>query len=219
MIRRETPGGTKRPADSTFYPAHFSAVREPWSSGPGRIQSAADCIMPKVILRFYEELNDYLPAEKRKKDFEVRFEGRSTVGEILRGQGIPEGEVDLILVNGQSVDFDYVPGDDDRASIYPVFERLDVSGVTRVRSRPLRSLTFVAENGLGETAERLRELGFDVRCVDVREAMEISEREKRVLLTAKAEVAKSGGLSRVLHVAPGSVGDQVRAILRGLSLA
>lgn len=175
--------------------------------------------MPKVILRVYEELNDYLPAKKRKKDFEVRFEGRSTVGELLRGQGIPEGEVDLILVNGQSVDLDYVLRDQDRASIYPVFERLDVSEVTRVCGRPLRSLTFVAEKGLGETAERLKELGFDVRCAEIREAMEISEKEKRVLLTAKAEVAESGGLSRVLFVAPGSVEDQVRAILRGLSLA
>jgi len=51
---------------------------------------------------------------------------------------IPSEEVDLILVNGTSVDFSYLVKDKDRVSVYPIFETFDISGVTRVREKPLR---------------------------------------------------------------------------------
>ena len=174
--------------------------------------------MPKVVLRFYEELNGYLPPEKHKRDYEVSFDGRSTVGEIVEEQGIPGGEVDLVLVNGHSVAFDHVLRDGDRVSVYPAFERFDVRGVTRLRKRPLRKVKFVAEKSLGKTAERLNDLGFDVCCMDTEEAMEISRKEKRILLTTQAEVAKSGKVTHVLYVAPGTVENQIRGILEDLDL-
>jgi len=174
--------------------------------------------MPKVVLRFYEELNEYLPREKRKKDFEVCFEEGSTVGVILNEQGIPEGEVDLVLVNGHAVGFDHMLRDGDRVSFYPVFERFDIRDVTRVRERPLRDLKFVADRSLEKAAERLNELGFDVCCLDLEEAMEVSRKEKRILLTTRARVTKSGKVTRVLHVAPGVAENQVRAILEDLNL-
>jgi len=35
--------------------------------------------MVKATFRFYEELNDFLPGHRRKKDFEVVFKGRRSV--------------------------------------------------------------------------------------------------------------------------------------------
>jgi hypothetical protein len=178
--------------------------------------------MPKVILRFYEELNEYLPPQKRKRDFEVRFDGASTVREIIEQQGIPEGEVDLVLVNGQSVAFDHVLRGGDRASVYPVFERFDVAGVTRLRRRPLRNLRFVAEKSLGETAERMNSMGFDVYCkadLDIEKAMDISRKEKRILLTTRAELAKSEKATHALYVAPGTVENEIRGILEDLMVS
>ncbi len=32
--------------------------------------------MPKATLRFYEELNDFLPRHRRKTDFEVEIKGK-----------------------------------------------------------------------------------------------------------------------------------------------
>ena len=54
--------------------------------------------------------------------------------------GVPSDEVDLILVNGESVPFDYIIGEGDRISIYPIFESLDISSVTRLRDKPLIKL-------------------------------------------------------------------------------
>jgi uncharacterized protein len=177
--------------------------------------------MPKVILRFYEELNEYLPPQKHKRDFEVRFNGARTVREIIEQQGIPEEEVDLVLVDGQSVALDHVLRDGDRVSVYPVFERFDVASVTKLRKRPLRNLRFVAEKGLGETAERLNSMGFDVYCkadMDIEKAVDVSRKEKRILLTTRAELAKSEKVTHALYVAPGTVENQIRGILEDLYL-
>ncbi len=96
----------------------------------------------KVTFRFYEELNDYLPEGCRKRDFEVRFERPVTVGRAIESLGVPRTEVDLILVNGRSVSFRYRLKDGDRVSVYPIFEQIDVSGVTKVRKQPLIKLRF-----------------------------------------------------------------------------
>jgi sulfur carrier protein ThiS len=175
--------------------------------------------MPKATLRFYEELNEYLPPERHKRAFEVCFGGRLSVGDIIEEQGIPEDEVDLVLVNGQSVAFDHVLRDGDRVSVYPVFERFNVEGVSRLRERPLRRLKFMAEKDLKKAAERLHAMGFDVYCeadLGIDDAMEISRKEKRILLTTREEVGKSGKVDRVVYVAPGTVEDQVRGILEDL---
>lgn len=174
--------------------------------------------MSTCTLRFYEELNDYLPSEKHKRDFEFCFGGRSTVGEMIERLGIPEGDVDLVLLNGHAVDFERELRDGDRLSVYPVFERFDIGVVTRLRDRPLRQLKFVADKSLGKAAERLGELGFDVCCLDLEQAMEISGEEKRILLTTRAEVATSGKVTHVLQVAPGPVENQVQGILEQLNL-
>ena len=94
----------------------------------------------KVIFRFYDELNDYLAEGCRKKDFEVRFEEPVTVGKAVESLGVPLKEVDLILVNGKSVSFRYRLKDGDRVSVYPIFEQLDISGLTRVRKTPLMKI-------------------------------------------------------------------------------
>jgi sulfur carrier protein ThiS len=94
----------------------------------------------EVRIRFYEELNDHLPAGTRKKERAVRFNRPTTVGAAIESLGVPPDEVDLILVNGASVGFDDLLKDGDRLSVYPIFERLDISGVTKVRQKPLIKL-------------------------------------------------------------------------------
>ena len=59
----------------------------------------------KAIFRFYEELNDFLPAWRRHGDFDYEFSEGQTVKDAIEAQGVPHPEVDLILINGESVDF------------------------------------------------------------------------------------------------------------------
>ncbi len=94
--------------------------------------------MPKAIIRFYEELNDHLPPGMQKVDCTLSFPQPIAVKEAIESMGVPYDEVDLILANGISVDFSYLVKDGDRISIYPIFERFDITGLTKVRDKPLR---------------------------------------------------------------------------------
>ena len=74
----------------------------------------------------------------RKKEFVHFFEGPISIKELIKTMGVHSEEVDLILLNGISVDFSSTLKDGDRASVYPIFETFDISGITRVRDTPLK---------------------------------------------------------------------------------
>jgi len=50
--------------------------------------------------RFYEELNDFLPAGRRKVSFSQSFHGTPSVKDTIQAIGVPHSAIDLILVNG-----------------------------------------------------------------------------------------------------------------------
>lgn len=117
--------------------------------------------MVNAVFRFYEELNDFLPAAKRGRAFEASCAERSTTKHMIEALGVPHTEVELILVNGESVGFDRLLCDGDRVAVYPMFEALDVTPLLRVRPEPLRTPRFAADAHLGALARLLRMAGFD----------------------------------------------------------
>jgi uncharacterized protein with PIN domain len=142
--------------------------------------------MARVQIRFYEELNDFLAPRLRKTDITHDFERRTSVKDMIESFGVPHTEVEIILVNGKSVDFSCIVQDGDRISVYPVFESLDVSPLIRLRPEPLRTPGFVLDTNLGRLARYLRLLGFD--CLysnDFEDAAvaRISSEQQRTLLT------------------------------------
>jgi uncharacterized protein with PIN domain len=152
-----------------------------------------------ATFRFYEELNDFLPSGKRKVYFDHPFEGRPGIKDIIEAIGVPHTEIDLILVNGNSVDFNYQLQAGDRVSVYPVFESLDISAVSRVSSAPLREPRFVLDVHLGKLSRRLRLLGFDTlysNDFEDEEIIEISRRENRIICTRDRGLLKN---KRVTH--------------------
>lgn len=97
--------------------------------------------MPKIArtaeFRFYEELNDHLPPSRRKRTFSVAFTGRPEVGALIASLGVPPAEVDLLLVDGASCGFECRLAGGERVAVYPIFERFDISPLTRLPGRPL----------------------------------------------------------------------------------
>jgi uncharacterized protein with PIN domain len=142
--------------------------------------------MARVQLRFYEELNDFLSPALRKVAFSHTFDRRASVKDMIESFGVPHTEVDIILVNGDSVDFSYIVQNGDHISVYPVFESLDISPLLRLRPAPLRSPAFVLDSNLGRLARYLRLLGFD--CLyqnnfDDETVASIADQEQRTVLT------------------------------------
>ncbi len=159
--------------------------------------------MKQASLRFYAELNDFLPPDRRTTDIPCTFLVSPGVRDLIESLGVPHTEVDLILANGESVGFDYTVQDGDRISVYPVFESLDIAPLVRLRPEPLRDPRFVADVHLGRLAAYLRMLGFDTLyrndAVDEELAQTASEQE-RILLTRDRGLLKRGAVTRGYYV-------------------
>jgi uncharacterized protein with PIN domain len=142
--------------------------------------------MPAVTIRFYEELNDFLPVDRRRLPFAVRLPPGCTVKAAIEDLGVPHTEVDLVLVDGESVGFAHRLRDGQRISVYPVFESLDIAAVTKVRPEPLREVRFVVDVHLGTLAGQLRMFGFDALFAKDRgdeEIARLSREQSRIVLT------------------------------------
>jgi uncharacterized protein with PIN domain/sulfur carrier protein ThiS len=175
----------------------------------------------KTFLRFYEELNDFLPEEKRKKRFTHNFIDRTSVKDLIESLGIPHTEIDLILVNGKSVGFKYKIKDGDDISVYPVFESFDISDVQHLRPRPLRKPKFVEDVHLGRLTKYLRMMGLDVlykNDFNDDEIVETSLNEKRAILTKDRGILKRNEVTHGYWVRNTKVEEQVKEILNRFNL-
>ena len=149
--------------------------------------------MRRAYFRFYAELNDLLPQARRGVTFPHEFHGRPSVKDVIESLGVPHTEIDLILADGESVDFSWIVRDGSRVSVYPVFESIDIAPLARVRPAPLREVRLVLDVHLGRLARYLRMLGFDARWRnDERdeEIARVASAEHRIVLTRDAGLLK-----------------------------
>jgi hypothetical protein len=177
--------------------------------------------MHKIYLRFYEELNDFLPEEKRKKRFVHQFIDRTSVKDLIESLGVPHTEVDLILVNGKSVNFKYILNDADDISVYPVFESFDITELQHLRPKPLRKPKFIADVHLGRLTRYLRMMGFDVlynNDFNDDEIVEISLNEKGAILTKDRGILKRNQVTHGYWVRNIEVEEQVKEVLKRFDL-
>ena len=173
-------------------------------------------------MRFYAELNDFLPEHRRQREFIYSFSGTPSVKDTIEAVGIPHTEIDVILVDGKSVDFAHLLQGGERVAVYPVFERCDVSTVTRLRPAPLRETRFIADVHLGTLARNLRLLGFDTaweRDLDDDTIIDRASRERRIILTRDKGILKNGNVTRGHWLRSTDPDEQLEEIVRGLDLA
>ncbi len=155
--------------------------------------------MPRVQVRVFQELNDHLPPARRGRVIEVDAAPGETVKSIVENLGVPHTEIDLITVEGESVPLWYQPPEAARINVYPMFERFDISGLTRVRREPLRQPRFELDVHLGKLARLLRMCGLDAEYRPPFDDAVLIDRalaEHRILLSRDREIFK---YRRVTH--------------------
>ncbi len=171
--------------------------------------------------RFYEELNDFVVGEYYKQIIAYRFGGQPAIKDPIEVLGVPHSEVDLILVNNESVGFDYQLKDGDRVAVYPVFERFNIASVQRLRAKPLRVTAFIVDVNLGKLACRLRLLGFDAvhsNRLRAGEIVDIATREKRILLTRNRRLLFRKAITHGLWLRAADTDTQLEEVLKRLDL-
>lgn len=172
-------------------------------------------------LRFYAELNDFLRPEQRGKWLVHAFWLPPSVKDAIEALGIPHTEVDLILRNGESVDFTALLQNGDEVSVFPVFEALDISPVLKVRPQPLRLIRFVVDVNLGRLATLLRLVGFDTlyrNDYGDAELADISVNEHRILLSRDRALLKRRRLTHAYYLRNTDPSRQLREVLQRFDL-
>jgi uncharacterized protein with PIN domain len=141
---------------------------------------------------------------------------------MIEALGVPHAEVELVLVNGESVGFERALDDGDRMAVYPKCESLDVTPLLRVRERALRKTRFVADAHLGGLAHLLRMTGFDTLydnhfCDD--EIERIAASQGRIVLTRDRDLLKRRGVTHGCYVRALRSELQLREVFDRLDLA
>lgn len=175
-----------------------------------------------ATFRFYAELNDFLAAERRGREFTCRCARAATTKHMIEALGVPHTEVELVFVNGESVGFERVLGDGDRVAVYPKCEMLDVTSLLRVRDRALRETCFVADAHLGGLAHLLRMTGFDTlydNHFSDGEIESVAASQRRIVLTRDRDLLKRRGVTHGCYVRAVRSELQLREVFDRLDLA
>lgn len=174
-----------------------------------------------ATFRFYEELNDFLPEHQKKKWIDFNFKGKVTVKQAIELFGIPHTEVDMILINSKAVGFEEYLKSNDKVSVYPVFEKFDISKTTRLREIPLRNPKFILDVHLGKLSKYIRMFGFDAlfdNKYSDKEIINIAEKEKRCVLTRNKSLLMRKNLNRGYWVRSIYPKNQIREVIKTFDL-
>ena len=138
----------------------------------------------KVRLRFHGDLNVFLRSRAGDAVVERSLAEKTSIKDVIESCGVPHPEVDLILVDDQTVGFGHTLANNAKVEVFPVEERGTV--YTDKRLQRLEISRFVADGHLGGLTRNLRLLGLDVaypKNADDRQLLEIMACENRALLT------------------------------------
>jgi uncharacterized protein with PIN domain len=178
--------------------------------------------MKRADVRFYAQLNDFLPPEKRARTITCSFDVSGSVKDMIESLGVPHTEVDLILANGEPVDFTYRVQEGDRINVYPEFQSIDISPHAHLRPQVLPELRFVADTHLGRLAAYLRMLGFDTLYRNDyadENLARLSADEDRILLTRDRGLLMRTVVTRGCYLRATDPARQLAELLQRFDLA
>ncbi|MGB3312275.1 MAG: Mut7-C RNAse domain-containing protein [Nodosilinea sp.] len=172
--------------------------------------------MQQLFFQFYAELNDFLSPDRKQVEFTHWLNEPASIKDAIEALGVPHPEVDLILVNGESVGFDYLTQNGDRISVYPRFSGSKTDTPSLVRPDPLPQTKFVLDVHLGKLATYLRLLGFDTlyrNDYEDEELAYISSQQQRILLTQDRGLLKRSIVTHGYIVRSHAPEQQVKELL------
>ncbi|MCK5708956.1 MAG: Mut7-C ubiquitin/RNAse domain-containing protein [Deltaproteobacteria bacterium] len=173
----------------------------------------------KALFRFHDELNDFLPGHYKNLQIQYHFDGKPSIKDSIEAIGVPHTEVDLIVVNRNSVDFDYHLQDGDEALVYPVFNEVGISNKVKLKEKP--EPVFIVDVNLGKLVKLLRMCGFDAiysnKYTD-HDIAELANGEKRIVLTRDRRLLKHGTITHGYWVRSTDPDQQIYEVIRRFDL-
>lgn len=164
----------------------------------------------QATFRFYDELNDFLPLDKKKVAFLHFFDGTPSLKDSIEAIGVPHVEVKSIQINGKPADLSYRLKNNDVVSVYPV-----------LRQKEGKEIKFILDVHLGKLAKYLRMCGFDTlyqNDYDDKKIIEISLQENRIILTRDIGILKMKSVSQGYFIRDQNSQAQLTEVLNHFNL-
>lgn len=172
-----------------------------------------------VRLTFHGNLGFFLGS--KGSTVERQLSEKTSIKDVIEASGVPHTEVDLILVNGQPVDFAFVIGRESAIDVYPV-ESQGITSFAENRLQVLDIRKFVADGHLGKLVRDLRLLGIDVvydPASEDRQLASISSNENRALLTRDRRLLMHAIVRHGYYLRSQDPLEQTLEVLRRFNLA
>ena len=137
-----------------------------------------------VRLDFHGDLDFFLRSRMLRRPVERTLTEKTSIKDVIESCGVPHPEVDLIVVEGEPVDFNFGITRDAEIEVYPPGIRYPLFNEKRLQLA--RATRFVCDGHLGRLTRNLRLLGFDVaydQNADDQQLLRIMQVEDRTLLT------------------------------------
>ncbi|MDR4517070.1 MAG: Mut7-C ubiquitin/RNAse domain-containing protein [Nitrosomonas sp.] len=134
-------------------------------------------------------LKDFIAPIERHKVIVHDFNRKASVKDVIESYNVPHTEIDLILVNGISVDFNYIVQNEDEIHVhprYPTPKKFIVTPILHLSPPISGTPKFIVDVNLGRLARYLRLLGLDcLYCnhFEDKTIAEISSKTQRIVLT------------------------------------
>jgi uncharacterized protein len=174
-----------------------------------------------VSVRVYGPLNDFLPVARRQTTMVCAVDSLGSIKDLIETIGVPHPEIDLLIVDGQPVDFTYRVCDGDRIAAYPAFHALDLGQEVRLQPSMQTAPRFVADVHLGRLTAYLRLAGFDTAYhtdYSDRAIVAASASEDRTVLTRDVGLLKHRLVRRGYFVRQTEPGRQLVEVTRRFDL-
>ncbi|WP_022669122.1 Mut7-C RNAse domain-containing protein [Desulfospira joergensenii] len=147
----------------------------------------------RIYIRFSEDLDFFLKKEQQGRRFALDMDRKASVKDIIESQGVPHTEVGRMELEKQTRDFAFIPGRTGALDVSGIKPPFDVLKPGFLRPRPLARIRFVADVNVMKLGKLMLLLGFDTACSSSfsdPEIADISEREKRIVLTRDTGLLK-----------------------------
>ncbi len=145
--------------------------------------------MNSAHFTFDSYLRFFLTRQQQTQEFiNHPFDWRASIKDMVESLGVPHAEIGALVVNGVTVDFEYIVQPDDRIEVHG-----HKGGISSLRPPYPGRPCFVLDIHLGRLAAYLRMMGFDTwyrNDYDDEELAAISHRETRILLTRDVGLLK-----------------------------
>jgi len=172
-----------------------------------------------VRLTFHGGLDFFLQRGTEAATVERHLKEAASVKDVIEACGVPHPEVDLILVNGEPVDFSYRLKEDAVVEVYgvesgfPCFQenRLQIPNIQR----------FIADGHLGKLVRDLRLLGADVvydPAAEDRQLVDLARIDDRALLTRDRRLLMHASVRHGYYLRSQRPFEQTVEVLRRFNL-